>query len=288
MVKSMTGFGRGEVATATLSVTVEIATVNRKQFDAVIWLPREWMAFEQRIVTLLKKQISRGAIKCMVSFRQLAEGNATVALIEKFKRVQQAAETLGLGGQATISDLVTLSASDDSSTAPEASDDVWEIVAQATNIALLNLQSMRLHEGERIAVDIRTRLTGLHTLFESIRAIAPTLPEAHRDILKKRIDALLSNGRVLDEGILEREVALFAERCDIAEELTRLDAHFAHAETLLSGETPCGRPLDFLCQEFFREINTTGSKCNNREIAHMVIEFKTLLETVREQVQNIE
>lgn len=288
MAKSMTGFGRGEVAGATHLITVEISTVNRKQFDASIWIPREWMSFEPRMLALLKAQISRGAVKCLVSLRPLSHQDATQALIEKFQNLQATAQLLGLTGTATLSDLIHLSTNERELPPPQPSDELWEQLAQAMHIALTHLQAMREHEGEQIACDIRNRLRLLRDLYEPIRTLAPTLPACHRDVLKKRIEELLSSPYTLDEGTLEREVALFAERCDIAEELTRLEAHFLHAETLLKGEAPCGRSLDFLCQEFFREINTTGSKCNNREIAHHVITFKTLLETIREQVQNLE
>lgn len=288
MVKSMTGFGRGEVATASHLITVEISTVNRKQFDASLWMPREWMSFEPRMLALLKSQIARGAIKCLVALRPLSDADAMIGVIEKFQRVQATAKQLGLSGNATLSDLVALSANERDSSPPQPTDELWSVVAQATEKALAQLQTMRLHEGEQIATDIRQRLSSLQKIFKTIREIAPTLPTTHREVLKKRIEALMSNGHALDEGVLEREVAIFAERCDIAEELTRLEAHFVHAETLLSGEAPCGRALDFLCQEFFREINTTGSKCNDQTIAHHVIAFKTLLETVREQVQNLE
>lgn len=288
MVKSMTGFGRGEIATASHLITVEISTVNRKQFDATIWAPREWMSFEPRITALLKNHISRGAIKCLISLRPLSEHDAMADVIQKFNRLQTTAQHLGLTGTASISDLIALTTSEREMPPPQPTDELWTYVARATEEALDHLQTMRLHEGEQIVIDLRERLALLHTLYTSIRELAPTLPAHHRDTLKKRIEELMTNGHPLDEGVLEREVAIFAERCDIAEELTRLDAHFVHAETLLSGDVPCGRSLDFLCQEFFREINTTGSKCNNRDISHKVIEFKTLLETVREQVQNIE
>jgi uncharacterized protein (TIGR00255 family) len=284
----MTGFGRGEVASATHLITVEISTVNRKQFDASIWVPREWMSFEPRIIARLKTQISRGAVKCVVTLRPISENDAMQALVDKFNRIQATAQALNLTGVATLSDLVQLSTHDCDMPPPQPTDELWEQLAKAIDIALTHLQEMRCHEGEQIAIDIRQRLTALYDLYQPIKSLAPTLPALHRDVLKKRIEELLSSPRVLDEGTLEREVAIFAERCDIAEELTRLEAHFAHAEALLSGDGPCGRPLDFLCQEFFREINTTGSKCNNREISHQVIAFKTLLETIREQVQNLE
>ncbi len=288
MVKSMTGFGRGRGITASQVVTVELSTVNRKQFDASIWLPREWMSFEVPLLNCLKQSIGRGAVKCAVNVKPLADGESTDVLAARFKMIKHSAEALGIAIQPSLSDLVALSTATELLPVPEPSNEIWAVVEQATQAALEHLTAMRLHEGERIAMDIRERLGRLHTMFARIREIAPSLPACYCETLQKRIDELMTGGKVLDEGILEREVALFADRCDISEELTRLDAHFAHAETLLTGDAPCGRSLDFLCQEFFREINTTGSKCASNEISHLVIEFKTLLETVREQVQNLE
>ncbi len=287
MVKSMTGFGRGSAAGATHTITVEIATVNRKQFDANLWLPREWMGFEARLLGVLREAIARGAVKCSVTVKPLTDTDATHAVAERFRRLQATAETLGLQGKGTLSDLVLLSTEEEPAI-PEPTDEQWEVLETATRNALEGLRAMRLHEGARIADDLRERLARLQAMHREIEALAPSLPAQWRDTLRRRIEELLPEGRVLDESVLEREVALFAERVDIAEELTRLNAHFAHAETLLSGEAPCGRALDFLCQEFFREINTTGSKCSNSTIARIVIAFKTLLETVREQVQNLE
>lgn len=287
MVKSMTGFGRGSAAGATHAVTVEIATVNRKQFDATLWLPREWMAFEARLLGVLREGIARGAVKCSVTVKPLTDADATQALAERFRKLRAAAEGLGLRGEGTLSDLIALGATEEEA-APEPTEALWEVLAAAARKALEGLRAMRLHEGERIAADLRERLGRLRAMHAEIAELAPTLPAQWRDTLKKRIEELLPERQTLDEGVLEREVALFAERVDIAEELTRLSAHFAHAETLLSGDAPCGRALDFLCQEFFREINTTGSKCGNGAIARTVIAFKTLLETVREQVQNLE
>ncbi len=288
MVKSMTGFGRGRVTTAAQVITVELSTVNRKQFDASIWLPREWMSFEVPLLNCLKQSIVRGAVKCSVNVKPLSDGGIDDVLAARFAMVKRSAEALGVAVAPTLSDLVALSTATELMPVPEPTDEIWHVVERATQEALAHLTSMRVHEGERIVADIRERLGRLHGMFEQIQAIAPTLPPLYRDALQKRIEDLLTNGKHLEAGALEREVALFADRCDISEELTRLDAHFAHAETLLTGEAPCGRSLDFLCQEFFREINTTGSKCASNEISHLVIEFKTLLETVREQVQNLE
>jgi uncharacterized protein (TIGR00255 family) len=289
-VKSMTGFGRGEATCKAYTITVEIATVNRKQFDASIWLPREWMCFEVKVLGLLKASIARGAVKCTINVKSTAaENDVTRALAARYQQVCALAEALKVPCTPTLSDLVALSTADlEDATLPEPTEELWSVLEAATQMALAQLQSMRTHEGARIAADIRERLAKLQAMYHEIAVIAPSLPALHREQLAKRINDLLPSGITLDEGHLEREVALFADRCDISEELTRLEAHFAHAQTLLEGDAPCGRPLDFLCQEFFREINTTGSKCASNHISTLTIEFKTLLETVREQVQNLE
>lgn len=289
MVKSMTGFGRGVVTCDAYTITVEIATVNRKQFDASIWLPREWMCYEVKLLGQLKSGIARGAVKCSVNVKPTAAEDALFAVRQRYANVCALAQELNLTCTPTLADLVTLaSVENEDIPPPEPTDALADSLSQATAIALQQLNQMRLHEGERIALDLRERLARLQKMYTEIATIAPTLPPIYRDQLRKRIDDLLPEGITLDEGHLEREVALFADRCDISEELTRLKAHFEHAETLLSSDTPCGRALDFLCQEFFREINTTGSKCASNDISSTVIAFKTLLETVREQVQNLE
>lgn len=289
MVKSMTGFGRGVAACDAYTITVEIATVNRKQFDASIWLPREWMGFEVKVLNLLKASIARGAVKCAITVKATGATDATGALSARFQQVCALAESLSVPCTPTLSDLIALATADAADAPlPEPTEAHWEALQCAVLAALDQLQAMRAHEGARIADDIRARMAKLHTMYTEIAAIAPTLPALYREQLAKRISDLLPTTITLDEGHLEREVALFADRADISEELTRLEAHFAHAETLLKGDAPCGRPLDFLCQEFFREINTTGSKCASNTISTLTIEFKTLLETVREQVQNLE
>lgn len=285
----MTGFGRGNSTAADYSLTVEISTVNRKQFDASIWLPREWMIFEVPLQKLLKTRIVRGAIKCAVTVKPLAATSATAVIESRLAAVTALAERLGLPGRLTLSDLVSLSTVEPEEAAlPPPDETQWAALQSAAEAALDQLEAMRRLEGDKITCDIRNRLDALHTLYTEITAIAPDLPAQHRELLEKRLRELLPEGFALNEELLAREVALFADRCDISEELTRLDSHFSHAGKLLAGDEPCGRALDFLCQEFFREINTTGSKCAANRISERVIRFKTLLETVREQVQNLE
>lgn len=270
------------------AVTVELSSVNRKQFDATLWLPKEWLSFEARLLGLLRTAISRGAVKGLVTVRPLSGADAAAALEARLRVVREAAGRLGLKGEPTVSDLAALAAAAPEPPPPGPTEPVWETVEAAARDALKGLVETRRAEGGRIAEDLRKRLEGLRGIHAQIAALAPTLPPLWKEALRKRLAELLPAGTALDAGTLEREAALFADRCDIAEELTRLASHFAHAETLLSGEAPGGRPLDFLCQELNREANTIGSKCAGTEIPRLVLAFKTLLETFREQVQNLE
>lgn len=270
------------------AVTVELSSVNRKQFDATLWLPKEWLSFEARLLGLLRTAISRGAVRGLVTVRPLSGADAAAALEARLRVVREAAGRLGLKGEPTVSDLAALAAAAPEPPPPEPTEPVWETVEAAARDALKGLVETRRAEGGRIAEDLRKRLEGLRGIHAQIAALAPTLPPLWKEALRKRLAELLPAGTALDAGTLEREAALFADRCDIAEELTRLASHFAHAETLLSGEAPGGRPLDFLCQELNREANTIGSKCAGTEIPRLVLAFKTLLETFREQVQNLE
>lgn len=270
------------------AVTVELSSVNRKQFDATLWLPKEWLSFEARLLGLLRTAISRGAVKGLVTVRPLSGADAAAALEARLRVVREAAGRLGLKGEPTVSDLAALAAAAPEPPPPEPTEPVWGTVEAAARDALKGLVETRRAEGGRIAEDLRKRLEGLRGIHAQIAALAPTLPPLWKEALRKRLAELLPTGTTLDAGTLEREAALFADRCDIAEELTRLASHFAHAETLLSGEAPGGRPLDFLCQELNREANTIGSKCAGTEIPRLVLAFKTLLETFREQVQNLE
>lgn len=282
----MTGFGRGAAILGTHTVSVELASVNRKQLDVSVWIPREWQCFESAVLSVLRTRIARGAVKCTVAVT--AGGPDGNPLTDGVAAVRDAARRLGIADTLTAGDLIALMTADIRPPIPPPDAEAESALRAALNGAADRLNAMRGHEGAIIAEDIRARLAALRSMLRDIEAEAPALPARYRERLQQRFREILPQSPEIPAEVLARETALFAERCDIAEEMTRLNAHFEHAESLLNGEGPCGRPLDFLCQEFFREINTTGSKCASNAISHRVIEFKTLLETVREQVQNLE
>lgn len=293
---SMTGFGRGEASDGRVKVTVELGTVNRKQFDCSVSLPRECACLEAPFQKLLRARISRGYVKGSVSVAAAPGAEAAPALdmgllAGQVAALRAAAKALGLPDTLTASDLARFPDILRGGALPEDPRELWPLIERAAAEALDRVAEMRAREGAALAEDLRARLAALRAIHAEIRALAPAVPAAYRAALEKRLAALLPPDAPADPAALARETALFADRCDISEELTRLESHFLQAEKMLSGAAgpgPQGRALDFLCQEFFREINTAGSKANDAEIAKRVIAFKTGLEAIREQVQNIE
>ena len=293
-VVSMTGFGRGRAADGVWSAGVEISAVNRKQYDCSALLPRGFAAaLEARVQNYVRGFVTRGSVRVGITLKPVCAAAAASAVDQDLARqrvlgLRETAKSLGLADDISASALLGMEDLFSTGETPEDIEGVWCVLEAALKQAVDGLLAMRRREGEAIAADIRARLKQLETLAAAIRERAPEVPKQHAELLRKRLAELGAGGTIIDKDALAREVALFADRCDVSEEQTRLLSHFEQAETLLSSDTPCGRALDFLCQEFFREINTTGSKANDLEITRNVIAFKTILEAIREQVQNIE
>ena len=290
----MTGFGRGEITEAGLKVTVELGTVNRKQFDCNVALPRELICLESKLQGLLHARILRGYVKGSVT---IAAADSTVsalplaALKAELAALRAAAPELKLKDDLKLSDLLRFPDVFRSSVAEETDPlTLWPLIEKAAGAALDQLCAMRKREGATLEKDLRQRFAALKAISESIKPIAREVPRHYQEQLKKHLAELLkpADATAVDPELVAHEVALFADHCDISEELTRLDSHFTQTDKAFAEGTGAGRTLDFLCQEFFREINTTGSKANDAEISQRVIAFKAGLEAIREQVQNIE
>ncbi len=287
---SMTGFGRGEAREGGVSVTVELSTVNRKQFDCHVSLPREIAVLEPQVQTLLQKFIRRGDVKGSVTLSLGAASEMTVDLPlaeARLAALRDAAKKLGLRDDLSASTLFQIP--DAVRFAPPAIDaqSLWPLVSSALEIAAKSLVAMRRREGRVLAKDLSARLARLGEIRGTIVRRAAVSPAAYRDKLAQRLEKL-ADGVPADPELLARELVVFADRTDVTEEQTRLGSHLDQAERLMKSREPAGRALDFLCQEMLREINTTGSKACDAEIAAAVVEFKSLLETFREQVQNVE
>ena len=290
--RSMTGFGRGTAGSGGIHAEAELGCVNRKQLDINVNLPRPYAALEPQVSSLIRETLSRGRVTGGVSVRHSAARDDSVTIDEGLagacvRRLKALALQLGIEDNVTIDTIVRIPGVLQLSEAAPDVDQAWPVIREAVQKALDGLLAMRLREGKALEKDVRTRARTLETLVRAIKKRAPAAQDAHRDAMRRRLAEVGLNLAADDERLV-KELMLHADRSDIAEEITRLESHFAQVRALLAGAEPAGRTLDFLCQELHREINTTGSKSQDPEIIRAVIDFKAELERLREQVQNIE
>ncbi len=291
-MRSMTGFGRGEAATDEWKIEIELSGVNRKQLDIAISLPSTLTELEGEAKRLISDAISRGRIGGRVTLSHT--GTTSSHLIFDEGLAQQyiaAAKTLsesgGIETRLTAADLFRAPGLFKIEESNADATDLREPLLTALGQAIEQLTSMQESEGEHLRADLLARLDAIMAEVTVIRDLAPRVPEAHRQNLHKRLQEAGLDLDLNDDRIL-REIGLYAERSDITEELTRLDSHVTQFRSYLESNEPVGRPLDFLCQEFNRELNTIGSKANDSDIAQRIVNGKTELEKIREQVQNVQ
>jgi uncharacterized protein (TIGR00255 family) len=291
-LKSMTGFGEGMASAEGIRVVVELSSVNRKQLDIHVSLPRNLVTLDAQVQQLIRSEFTRGRVSGIVRV-DATEGFAGsvkvdeklaaqyVEGIRKTARKLKLADDLGAESIARLPGVVNVD--QDNLDA----DHVTMVLETAMTAALRGLAKMRAAEGKVLATDLRERLDLLENAAKAVGKLAAGVVSSHREKLFLRLKEAGLDDLAGDERVV-KEIALFADRCDISEELVRLKSHLAQARGLLRSSEPAGRTLDFLCQELFREINTVGSKANEVEITRHVVAFKTELERIREQVQNIE
>ena len=288
----MTGFGAGRGEAAGEALTVELRSVNGKFCEVKPRLPRELSSLETELVKTVKARLHRGVIDVFVR-RESASGRGMVPQVDLAlaaayaKALRELKSELGLAGEPSIQDLAQMQGV--ISLGETAADPLamGTALQSALAAALEGLEEMRRREGEALARDLLGRLATLEKGAQAIARLAPAQVEAARERLNARI-AELTRGVPLDPARLAQEVALIADRTDVAEELTRLASHLDQARGLVSADVPAGRKLEFLVQEVNREINTIGSKSQYAAIASQVVDLKAELERVREQIQNVE
>lgn len=293
-MNSMTGYGRGEAARDGFKITVEASSVNRKQADVTVHLPRELETLEPRIRDEVHRVIARGRLIVRVALHAAQNRvagqvrlNAALAraYVEQYRRL---AKEMRLTDQVTLELLARSPGVLQSPDEVNDSERFWPAVKQALKGALDGLAQMRRREGTHLARDLQARMKLIARATTRIRRQAPKAAQRYREQLRERIRAAgLSVPAVEDERLL-KEVVYFAERSDITEELTRLQSHFQQFEDCLRSAEPVGRTLDFLSQEMHREINTIAAKTNDAVISREVVQLKAELERFREQVQNVE
>ena len=290
----MTGRGAAAAAGRLARVEVELSSVNRKQLDVDVGLPRFLAAYESRVLETVQSRLSRGRVTGEIRVTWAEAAQAAGAKVDlglaraAVGALRAAAQKLDLPDDLQASALLSLPGLVVLEHGKRDLEALWPTVRQALEAALAKLQAMRKKEGAALGRDLRARLGTLRKLVGEIAARAPGVAETYRANLLKRIAAALPGSDLAADERLLREVALFADKADVAEELVRLDSHFRQAEDALKAGGVVGRALDVLVQEMGREINTIGSKANDAEIARRVVAAKAELERFREQVQNVE
>ncbi len=291
---SMTGRGAAAAAGRLARVEVELSSVNRKQLDVDVGLPRFLAAYESRVLETVQGRLSRGRITGEIRVTWAEAAQAAGAKVDlglaraAVGALRAAARKLDVPDDLKASDLLALPGLVSFAHGERDLEALWPTVRQALEAALAKLQAMRKKEGAALGRDLRARLGTLRKLVGEIAARAPGVVETYRANLLKRIAAALPGSDLAADERLLREVALFADKADVAEDLVRLASHGRQADDALTAGGVVGRALDFLVQEMGREINTIGSKANDAEIARRVVAAKAELERFREQVQNVE
>lgn len=292
MIKSMTGYGSAKGTVEGLDIHVELKSVNNRYLDCSVRLPRSFLFAEDMVKSLVQKHISRGKVDVFLNVDSSAAGDMTVRVNEGLLKgyveaIGHIAEEYGLTNDisalsvARFPDVLMVEKRDLDAEAISAG---MEKIVEA---ALQDFDSMRLREGEKLCEDVLSRLETISSLVSQVEEKAPETVAAYRQRLEQKMAEVLGTAGI-DENRILAEAAVFADHIAVDEETVRLRSHMSQLRTMIQGNSPTGRKIDFLIQEFNREANTIGSKCQNSEIAHVVVDLKSEIEKIREQIQNIE
>ncbi|HAZ09923.1 MAG TPA: YicC family protein [Candidatus Omnitrophica bacterium] len=292
MIKSMTGFGKGEAKSKSGVFTVEIRAVNHRYFDLSSKIPNSLMLLEDRIKELLNKNIKRGKINLFLSHRASEKESGLITfdkqIIDKYYNIlAEVKKRLDIKEEIKLSHILSFT---DVIIHEEKSFDIgamWVSIKEAAVKAVSDCNKMREREGKALYKDFSARITRISSYIDTVSGMAPSVVAEYKSKLDSRIKDIVK-GKTIDEARLETELALFAKQCDISEELTRIKSHLEGFRKAMETGEEAGRKLDFILQELNREINTLGAKANDIKISRIVINIKSELEKMREQAQNIE
>ncbi len=297
MIKSMTGFGRGEYTDEVSRVTVEIRAVNHRYLDIFVKMPRKYAFAEDRIKSAIKEKVHRGKVEVNVSVDNIGQSDSDVMLdkdlaAKYYKALTELSETFeigelmgpSLGLLAKMPEVIKTVAAEEDEEA------VTGRLISATGKALEDFCSMREAEGKKLAADLSMRADTVENIRRNIEKRAPEVEREYAEKFKARVEELLEGVYEVPEERVALEAAIFADKANITEELVRLESHVSQLRGFLAsdGSDAIGKKIDFLIQEMNREANTIGSKSNDREITSMMLDLKAEIEKIREQVQNIE
>ena len=292
MIKSMTGYGQGIVNFDDYRINVELKTVNNRYLDTNIRVYKQYLFLEEVIREVAAKKISRGKLDVSIQFENIKTDDRVVTVNESvakgyYDAMNKMSEIFGIKNDISVS---VLSSFSDVFTVEKKEQDKEKIASDVTKVleeAFLNLTKSRSAEGERLCTFFNEELDLMSSIVDKIEKRSPVTVEEYRSRVKEKVEEFLE-GTNVDETRLLTEVCIYSDKVNITEEITRFKSHLAEFKKLLNEDTPIGRKLDFIIQELNRETNTMGSKCNDYEISKNVVELKSEIEKIREQVQNIE
>ena len=291
-MNSMTGYGRAKLEKEEREYIIEIKSVNHKYSDITIKLPMNISYLEEKIRKTILSKVSRGKIDVFVSYTNYGIEGKKVVLNKRLaelyiNQLRELAEETNIEKEIKVTDISRLPDVLNVSAEEENSQIIWNELSECLENALTNFLEMRKQEGAKIKIDLETRIKKIEEFVDKIKQYSTLLVEEYVVKLKERIKEILSTD-IVDEARLAQEVVIYSDRYSIEEEITRLKSHIFQFNDLLTKDEPVGKKIDFLIQEMNRETNTIGSKSNKLEITNLVIEIKTELEDIREQIQNIE
>ncbi len=292
MIKSMTGYGSAKGQAGGLEITVELKSVNNRYLDTSVRLPRSFLFAEDAVKSAVQAHISRGKVDVFVSIDTSLADDMTVKVNEPLLKgyieaIRHISEEYSLANDLTalsvsrFPDVLSVEKKDLDAEAISAA------LCEVTERALCDFDAMRLREGEKLRDDVLSRLETIDALVATVERESPKTVAEYRSRLEQKMAEVLGTAGI-DESRILAEAALFADHIAVDEETVRLRSHMAQLRTMINGKSPTGRKIDFLIQEFNREANTIGSKCQNSDIAHVVVDLKSEIEKIREQIQNIE
>lgn len=293
MLRSMTGFGKGSSENRHTIVKIEIKSLNYKFFEMANRMPANMTIFEDKVRNYLQKKISRGRLNLFLTYDTVA-GKRENFHIDKdiaaqyLRMIKQTKKALGIKGDITIDQLLSLPGVVVCNTRQDDVESMWPLIARALSQATEDLIVSKREEGAMLKKDLQKIVKQIEVSLARIKNRAPAVVKEYKSRLFQNVKGLNGTRRILNPERMEEEAAIFARNCDIAEEVQRITSHVVGFKKALSNHGEVGRRLDFIAQEIYREVNTVGAKANDFSIAKEVIKIKSLVEKIREQVQNVE
>ncbi|MGA6927709.1 MAG: YicC/YloC family endoribonuclease [Desulfosarcina sp.] len=293
MIKSMTAFARAESQTTACTLRVEVRSYNSRHLDVALKLSHGFESLEEPIRSLVAETVARGRVELRIQIQEDSEAGVTFSInLPRARAYREALKALNLSlGLSDPIGMETVLAAGNMVQAVEVEKDadaIWPQLSACLKRAMADLDAMRRQEGDNLARDFTQRILAVETMLEAVAAQAAQVPEMVRQRLGERIEALTHGMVEIDPMRIAQEAALLADRSDISEEIVRVRSHIQQFRALMADDSPAGRPLNFLLQEFNREFNTMGSKSGQAATSHTIVAVKSELEKLREQIQNVE